>query len=644
MQLVIIEGAGKIKKIKEILGPGYQVFATCGHIKQLNEKINHGYGFEFSGPKAFYPSFETLGIRTPDTKHKVIKEMVSLADKADQIYIATDPDREGEAIAYHIYESLGTNQKKAVRISFNAINKTDILNAIANPKEIDMDLVHAQFCRQVYDRYLGYQLSDYVRKIIQKDKMSAGRVQSAALLLIALRENEIRNYVPSYWYTLDPVIQIDQNQTLKVKLVKPVDKFLNEQEAYAVLSKLDKHYLFDNLELKEGEISKPNKPLITSEALTIGSKKLGWSAKKTTNVLQKLYEYGFITYPRTDSIRIHEEFCQTAYQFVVDHYGIEYGDNSFWFNDLKQKDSVQDGHECLRVVDLNIQSLDDLQQKLKRYDKNYLADGEMFWMLYEYIYLRTIQVFFKPAIYTKAILTFLNQGYVFETKFKTLTFDGFKRLTAKDINETDDLDDDTTESSSLNYEQLVQKLHHQFEGKLTKPTEHHDNCPSRYEVGDLIKKLEQLGIGRPSSFATMAEINIERENVMLQKKKMYLTEKGERLNNLIQKIVPSIINIQFTSELEKELDQIEQAQLDWHTTVLRYVGFLNQSLKSFNAAELQKEFGFKPQNIVGVCPICQGDVYIKTLKNGQQMEQCVNRTFDKQQQKFVGCSYAKLVK
>lgn len=585
MNLVVIEGAGKIKKISQILGKDYKVFATCGHITQLNQNINNGYGFEFEGPSAFIPKFQTLGCGTKDTKASVIKQLKKLASKADKIYIATDPDREGEGIAYHIYNQILDYKDKVCRITFNAINKPEIMKAIENPRQIDMNLVHAQFCRQVYDRYFGYKLSSFVKRVFQVKNSTAGRVQSAALLLLSLRENEIQNYVPRNWWTIEPKIQLDKNNIIKLKLVpnqKIEDvKFSSEQEAISFYQQLNDTYLFSQIIDGQEKVKKSNKPLTTSEILTIGTKTLKLSAKKTSQLLQRLYESGLITYPRSDSIRISPEFCEIGYQYALKHFGDQHADNSFWFNDIKQKDGVQDGHECIRVTELNNNSFEIVEQKLRN-EKNL----KELWTLYETIYKRTLQVFLKPAIFSQTTLIFTNNDYNFEYNFKSLVFDGFLKYT-KNID--DEEDEENNEILELTY--IKSLLNNQFKSlDLKAIIKHTDTCPTKYNIGDLIKKLEQLGIGRPSTFANMAEINIERENAILVDQKINVTQKGKKLNELIQKIMPELINLEFTANFEKELDIIAEGKEDWLNIVKKYINFYNDEIKKNNIYELRKEY------------------------------------------------------
>ena len=647
MKLMIIEGSGKIKSINKNLNDNsFKIFATGGHIKELSKdlKDNNGYGFDFNN---FDPVFKTI-----NNKFQVIKEMNELGNEAEVIYIASDPDREGEGIAWHVYNALNKNNKdKCKRITFEEINKESIIKAINNPRKIDMNLVNAQLTRQIFDKLFGYKASSFAYNLMKMKDLSIGRVQSEALQIIVNREYEIRNYVPKYWWTINPIIDVN-NTNIKLSLIeneKINTKFSTIEEINKFIEVLDNSFEFIKHEIKE-VYQRPHLPFDTASFLEYAMKKFNINAQKTQSLLQVLYEQGLITYPRTDSIRIDEEFCNIAYEFVKNTYGMQYANNSFWFNKIKQDDSVQEGHNALRIVNIKIRSKEQLIQILKENNvkEDTYSDLNLF-KVYKAIYDRTLEAFFNAAKYNQTILTFKNNlksefntlnEVLFDAKTKILVFDGWMKYYE---NNFENLELDKDEEQVIKVEPILNNYYEIISNKNMNDfiEKHCDKKPKRFNDGSLIKYLKQKGIGRPSTFALMVSINNQRHNTEVKNKEIVPLDKGFILDNFNKKCFSEFINDEFTAGLETQLDCIATGRLDWKMLLKKYYDEIETQLKKLNNdqsihEEYEKEL-YKLANYN--CPICNAKVFIKKDKNNHDYEVCENFKYNQAN----SCTYIKFL-
>ena len=642
MKLMIIEGSGKIKSImKNLKDNDFKIFATGGHIKQLSNSVNNGYGFDFI---EFNPVFETI-----DNKQKTIKEMNNLANEAEIVYIASDPDREGEAIGWHVYNALSkTNKDKCKRITFEEINKQSILKAIENPRDIDMNLVNAQLARQIFDKLFGYKATGFAYALMKMKDLSIGRVQSEALQIIVNRENEIKNYVPKYWWTINPIIKIE-NCEVKLNLIdseKITSKFDKLEEINQFVQNLNNQFEFIKHEDKE-VYEYPHIPFDTASFLEYAMKKLNLSAKTTQGILQVLYEQGLITYPRTDSIKIDDEFCCIAYQFIKNSYGEQYANNSFWFNKLKQENS-QEGHNALRIVNIKIRTKEQLNNILEEnnVDEKIYKNNDNIFKVYSAIYDRTLEVFFKPAKYNQTILTFKNKlknefnnlyEVLFNANSKILIFDGWRKYYENNIDKIDK----KTEEEIINVEPILNNYYAILENKKMQDfiMKHSDSCPKRFNDGSLINYLKKKGIGRPSTFALMVNINNQRHNTEIINKEIVPIEKGFYLNSFNKKCFSKFINDEFTAKLESELDDIALGKIAWKTLIKRYYQEIENKINELNNNEdIHKEYEKEPFKIADYnCPLCNKKVLIKKDKNNKDYECCEDFKYNQQNT----CKYIK---
>lgn len=643
MKLMIIEGSGKIKSIiKNLKDNNFKIFATGGHIKELSNTVNNGYGFDFV---EFNPVFQTM-----DNKQKTIKEMNNLANEAEVIYIASDPDREGETIGWHVYNALSKDNKdKCKRITFEEINKQSILKAINNPRELDMNLVNAQLARLIFDKLFGFKTSSFAYKLMKLKDLSIGRVQSEALQIIVNRENEIKNYIPKYWWTINPIIKI-QNSSLKLNLIdneKLNNKFDKLEEINQFVDNLNEKFQFIKHEDKE-VYEYPHIPFETASFLEYAMKKLNLSAKNTQSLLQILYEQGLITYPRTDSIRIDDEFCNIAYAYVKNTYTEKYANNSFWFNKIKQE-NAQEGHNALRIVNINIKTKEELINVLKENNLDepaYKIDN--LFKIYSAIYDRTLEVFFKPAKYNQTILTFKNKlknefnnlsEVLFNTNSKILIFDGWRKYYENNIDKIDK----KTEEEIINVQPILNNYYEIIENKKMQDfiVKHSDTCPKRFNDGSLINYLKKKQIGRPSTFALMVNINNERHNTEIINKEIVPIEKGFYLNDFNKKCFSEFINDSFTAKLESELDDIALGKIDWKELLKRYYREIENKIKQLNDNEdIHKEYekeAFKIANYA--CPLCNKKVLIKKDKNNNDYEVCEDFKYNQAN----SCTYIKFL-
>lgn len=607
MDIVIIEGAGKVSKITNILkelNKNSKVIATCGHIERLQDSQYDQTGID----KELHYYFEWI-----EGKSKILKDINTLGMNANKIYIATDPDREGEGIAWHIYNKLNSdNKNKAVRITFNEISSKAIAKAINEPRKIDIDYVNAYLARIALDKKIGYGLSKYLQQNI--NLKSAGRVQSVVLRLIADRINEIENFVPKTYYQISPIINNIELKHFKsdndLNLFDYKDKpfcFNNLESATDYLNS----YLtneFELIEIGEGKInySYPSKPYKTSTIQSELIKKLKIKSKDAEAILQELYQKGYITYPRTDATRLSDDFCKEAYNFVLKTYP-KLANNEFRFN--KSGGGAQDAHEGIRVL-----HLDEFGNELNGNAR----------IAYKIIYDHTIIQFMNPMITETTDYVFRNNLDYFKTNSEFVKELGFNEYLAKNK-------EDKIIEFNLNSKYNADNWDSIITSTTTKP-------PEYYNQASLIKKLEELGIGRPSTYASSVEVNHLRGYTQKDaKENILITNDGINANNSLLQNWNELINYEFTAKMETALDQIADKKLNYKTYLFE---FLNEyenklySMISLNVAKPNQEL-----KIVGKCPKCNSDLVEKQTSTGKTMFECSKRKYNWKTKKVSGCDY-----
>ena len=571
MKLVVIEGPGKRDTIKKYLGADYEVFATKGHIRDLPV---HGFGVDINN--GFEPKYEIIG-----DKQDVIKSLKEKASKAERIFIATDPDREGEAISWHVAYVLGLNPSDNIRVEFNEISKNVVNNAIMEPRSIDINLVNAQQARRVLDRLVGYKLSPILCKKIQP-KLSAGRVQSVTLELVVDREREILNFKPEEWWAITANLAKigEPDRQFSASLVnKDGKKFKirNAEEKDAFLKDIA------NQVWKVGNIKKsvtkshPLAPYITSTMQQDALNKLGMSLKRTTAAAQNLYEgvdlpgrgkTALITYIRTDSVRVSPEAQKAAREFIIAKYGAQYYPEKP--NVYKSKKSAQDAHEAIRPIYLDIRP-EDVKGSLT-------ADN---YKLYKLIYERFLASQMADATYNSVSLDVDIKNYTFRATGRTPIFPGYTVLYQEYVPK--DKDEEETQSTipPLIEGEIVDLVGLKTDQKFTKP-------PARYTEASLVKAMEERGIGRPATYSPTVAVLFNRKYIESEGKYMKPTELGFSVTDLLVEYFPEIMDITFTAHMEDNLDEIADGNKEWRNVILEfYTGFkeamdkANEALKTF---------------------------------------------------------------
>ena len=546
MKLVLIEGPGKRESIKKYLGAGYEVFATKGHIRDLPPSkfgvdILHGYK----------PSYEILS-----NKKAMVKELKDKAQKAEAIYLATDPDREGEAIAWHLAYILGLKETDLVRTAFNEISKPAIQASISNPKPINMDLVNAQQARRVLDRIMGYKLSPLLSRKI-RNKLSGGRVQSVVLKLIVDREKAIRDFVSvEYWNMFAKLNKLNDNIVFKSELTHYNNKKIeipNETECMRVKQELtNSTFIVDKVKRSVVEGKTPA-PYITSSLQQDAIKKLKMTLSSYTKAAQTLYEgvdiegegkVALVTYIRTDSVRISQDAQNMAKEYIINNFGSNYAPAKF--NIYGGKKNVQDAHEAIRPISLKYTP----QSLQGRMDSTLLK-------LYTLIFNRFLASQMTKAKYDSLVVDINAGNYRFKSSGKALIFDGYLKV----FNNVDDEE----KSTGINIPNLIEgeQLHLNAidtEQKFTKP-------PVRFNESTIVKEMEDKGIGRPATYASTVMTLLNREYVVKDAKNLVPTELGEKVTEYLEKYFKNLMNIKFTAEMESHLDEVEFKGQKWESIV-----------------------------------------------------------------------------
>ena len=579
--LVIVESPSKSKTIEKYLGNDYKVVSSKGHIRDLATSGPLGLGVDVAN--GFTPTYVPLSL-----KKKVISELKKEVKNSDFVYLATDPDREGEAISWHLKDALGIKDDKYMRVLFHEITKDKVLEAMKNPTKIDENLVKSQETRRILDRIIGFRLSKLLQSKI--GAKSAGRVQSVALKLIVDREKEINAFQKEEYWTVTGIFP-----AYEAKLFAYQQKELTlhtKEEVDAVLKDLDLSFQLISKEEKEKN-KKSRPPFTTSTLQQEASTKLGFSAKKTMQIAQKLYEgidlesetVGLITYMRTDSIRLSNQFVSSTKEYIEKEYGKEYVGS---IKLAKKKENVQDAHEAIRPTSI-------LRTPLSI--KKYLSEDE--YKLYRFIYYRAVASLMADAKVNQTTLLFENHDYQFKTTGQSIIFDGYLRLYQDyEVSEEKILPD-------LKEKEIYEALEIKDEQHFTKP-------PARYTEAKLIKEMEELGIGRPSTYAKTIDTLKERGYVQIEDKKFVPTETGIESTNKLQEFFSDLINVDYTREMEEDLDKIAEGDLVWNEVLKEFYDLFEPRVK--NAfQEMEKK---EPERTGEICPECGSPLVVRKGKYG----------------------------
>lgn len=591
--LVIVESPAKVKTIKKFLGANYEVMASQGHVRDL-PKSQMGIDIE----NDFEPKYITIR-----GKGDILAALRKEAKKADKVYLATDPDREGEAISWHLVHALNVPEKKIIRITFNEITKNAVKASIKQPRKIDLNLVDAQQSRRVLDRIVGYKISPVLWAKIKRG-LSAGRVQSVALRIICDREDEINSFIPKEYWTIDAMLNVkgekkpvtarfygDENGKIEIKNESQKDKIISEV----------KNSGFSVVSVKNGEkIKKVPLPFTTSTLQQEAAKQLNFSTQKTMRLAQQLYEgvdvagkgtIGLITYLRTDSTRVAEEAEKMADEYIEANYGVKYLGSSL--RKGKEGKNIQDAHEAIRPTDISLSPVivkDSLSRDLFR--------------LYQLIWKRFTASQMSQAVYETKSVKIAAGKYRFNVSASKLKFDGFMSVYKEpdEENTSNNLMKGIDENSELSLENI--------EG-----IQHFTQAPAHYTEATLVRTLEELGIGRPSTYAPTITTIIARHYVSKENKNLYVTELGDAVNNLMKKAFPTIIDVNFTANMESLLDGVEDGEVAWKEIVRNFYPDLDEAVK---AAEKELE-NIKIEDEVTdvVCEQCGRNMVIKYGPHGK---------------------------
>lgn len=581
--LVIVESPSKSKTIEKYLGKDYKVTSSKGHIRDLATSGKYGLGVDLEDN--FKPNYKVIS-----GKGKLVTELKKEVKNSDYVILATDPDREGEAISWHLLDTLKLGDNYG-RVVFNEITENAIKEAFKKPRNIDMDLVHSQESRRILDRIIGFRLSKLMQS--KTEGKSAGRVQSVALKLIVDREREIENFNSEEYYTIDAYFNdfeatLTKYKNKKIEIKSPV---LKDE----ILSKLSNAFNIESVEVKEKKKSS-KLPFTTSTLTQLANQKLNFSASKTMKLAQALYEgkklgnetVGIISYMRTDSVRLSDIFTKDAFSFIKNNYGSKYVGH---VKKTKEKENVQDAHEAIRPTSIN---------RTPESIKNYLSADE--YKLYNLIYVRTLASLMADAKYNNTSVVLDNNDYKFNASGQVNTFDGYLKI-YKEFETTNDkvLPDFSSYKSSV------------IVSKEIKANSHFTEPPARFKEDTLIKELESLGIGRPSTYVKIIEVLKERKYISMENKKFIPTTVGVQVTDKLQEYFSSIINVKYTSEMETDLDKVAEGKYVWYE-------LLNKFYKDFEPlveeayTKMEKE---KPEETGELCPVCGKPLVYRHGKYGK---------------------------
>ena len=639
--LVIVESPAKVKTIKKFLGKNYEVAASNGHVRDL-PKSQLG----FKPENDFEPKYITIR-----GKGDILANLRKEVKKAEKIYLATDPDREGEAISWHLYHALKLQDKKVYRITFNEITQSAVKASLKHPREIDMNLVNAQQARRMLDRMVGYRISPVLWSKVKRG-LSAGRVQSVALRLISDRENEINEFIPEEYWTVDAVLAVQgEKKPLCAKLdSKGGQKLeLTNKDQVAVVKKELEAEQFSVKEVKKGErIKKAPYPFTTSTLQQEASKRLNFSTQKTMRLAQQLYEgvdikgqgtVGIITYLRTDSVRVAEEADAAARAYISEKYGEQYAADAPKENHSKGK--IQDAHEAIRPTDIS---------RMPVLIKDSLSRDQF--RLYQLIWNRFVASRMNPARYETTSVRIAAGDYQLHVSASKVLFEGFLSVYTSDDEEKEEsnvLLGSIDEQTGLTLKEIDTKQH------FTQPQPH-------FTEASLVKTLEEHGIGRPSTYAPTITTLLARRYVTKEQKNLYMTELGEAVNSIMVEAFGTIVDEHFTANMESLLDMVEEGKVQWKTIISNFYPDLEEAVaeaeKKLEKVEIADEVtdviceecgrnmvikygphgkflacpGFpecrntKPylEKIGVACPVCGKDIVLRKTKKGRRYYGCEN--------------------
>ena len=541
--LVIVESPAKAKTIKKYLGKDYDVIASMGHVRDLpNARLSVDIKNNYE------PNYTII-----KGKEQLVKDIKKQAEGSDKIFLATDPDREGEAISWHLAYILGLDLNDCNRVEFNEITKTGVNNGMNSPRSINLNLVNAQQARRVLDRLVGYKLSPFVSQKIRRG-MSAGRVQSVAVRIIVDREEEIRAFKPEEYWSIDAkFIPKGSRKAFPATLYLGKDKISTQKEAEKILSDLE-NAEYKVTSVKHGTRKKsPAPPFITSTLQQEASRKLGFQSRRTMKVAQELYEgveidelgaTGLITYMRTDSLRISNQAIEEVTSYIFDHFGDKYLPPKPRF--FKSRSNAQDGHEAIRPTMPSLEP-----DKIKH---NLTTDQ---YKLYNLIWKRFVASQMSDCVQKTSRADIEGNGYVFKASGYTVDFDGFTMIYTES---KDTAEEKSLELPPLEKDMIVRK-------KEIVPNQHFTQAPPRYTEASLIKTLEENGIGRPSTYAATISTITGREYVKRESKTLIPTELGEAMVKLMKERFPKIVNLKFTAQMEQNLDTVEHGEVEWRALI-----------------------------------------------------------------------------
>lgn len=583
-KLVIVESPHKSKTIEKYLGKDFKVVSSVGHIRDLSTSGKYGFGVDIDNN--FKPDYKII-----KGKAKLVKELKKDIKDADFVYLATDPDREGEAISWHLYDTLGLKEENYDRIVFNEITKKAVLDSFNKARKIDDNLVKSQETRRILDRIIGFRLSKLMQS--KTGGKSAGRVQSVALKLIVDREREIEAFIPEEYFEIEAKFndfdaKLDTYNHKKIEIKK-------ESEAKEILSKLSNAFKIESIDKKE-KAKKSKFPFTTSTLEQEASTKLGFTSKKTMMIAQKLYEginlkdgaEGLISYMRTDSVRLSDEFIKDTYGYIKDNYGSEYVG---YVKKSNKTENVQDAHEAIRPTNIN-----NNPEKIKEY----LTNDE--YKLYSLIYYRSLASLMKDAKVEATTVILDNNNYQFKVNGQILIFDGYLKVYSKyEDSEDKVLPDFSNYKSNVLVANTIEYTSH-----TTKP-------PARYTESKLIKEMEELGIGRPSTYAKTIDTIEERGYVKVIDKKFIPTEVGIETTDKLQEFFKDIINVEYTKNMEDDLDKIAEGNMEWNKLLsIFYQEFEPKVEVAFKNMEKKA-----PEETGELCPNCGSPLVIKQSKYGK---------------------------
>ncbi len=596
-KLVIVESPAKAKNIKGYLGKGYEVVASMGHVRdlpaaRLSVEIDNNFAPKYAVIKG---------------KENFVKELQKKAEEAEYIYLATDPDREGEAISWHLATLLDLDMNEKNRVTFNEITKHGVTEGMREPRSIDIDLVDAQQARRILDRLIGYKLSPFISQKIRRG-LSAGRVQSVALRLIVDREEEIRAFVPQEYWSIDAKFSNPPSKKVFAAAIHSKDgtklKITNKDQSDAILSDLeDAHYIVKSV--KKGTRKKsPTPPFITSTLQQEASRRLSFQARRTMKAAQELYEgvdvagmgtVGLITYMRTDSLRISEDARAAGNQYILETYGEKYLPKTPRY--FKSKGNIQDGHEAIRPSMPNV-TPDSV--------KGSLTTDQ--YKIYRLVWERFIASLMENCLQETVKVEIEAGDYIFNASGYTVKFDGFTAL-------YEESKDEGKDDSSAPLPELVKGDELRLKSILG--NQHFTQPPARYTEASLTKALEENGVGRPSTYVTITSTIVSREYVKREGKQFVPTELGEAVTNLLKDKMPNIVNVKYTSKMETDLDKIDSGDENYIDMIrLYYDDFeapLEQAKKDMQGVKIK----LKEEETDEVCEKCGRNMVIKIGRFGK---------------------------